>query len=219
MKKTFLTILGLWLAITFCTVNLHPFFLCNDCCRAYDSCGGEGAEALTCGLSIGQLTVQGGGYFLMSHSEMIKFLNEIEMSEVNGLNYTKLQSIIDLAIANMENATEIYRNIVEIAKETPYNQGILMQLRFFDYQGYQEKNQLNIEIFAKVKEYLIAGDVTGTYIQLKADMDDILNQLYKIKSDIDAKKFPEISNLWRVNQKFNLTMLFGMYLSEVFINL
>lgn len=217
MKKTFLTVLSLWLAITFCSGNLFPFFLANDSCRAYNNCGGEGTARIV--VSPGQLLIQGGGYFLDSNSEMLKFLNKIEMAEVNGMDYTELQSIINRAIENMENARDIYTLIIAIAKETPYDQDVINQLKLFDYSGYSERNLLMKEIFAIVTNFLKAEDVTGAYIKIKADMNSILNQLYQIKSSVDANKFPDISLLWRVNQNYSSLMLFGMYMSEVFINL
>lgn len=218
MKKTILTILSLWLVITFCvTSNIYPIFMGNHSCRAYNNCDDEGETRS--GASPGQLLIQGGGYFLASNSEILKFLNKIEMAEVNGMDYTELQSIINLAIQNMENARDIYTQIISIAKETPYDQDAINQLKLFDYNGYSERNLLIKEIFAIVTNFLKAGDVTGAYIKIKADMNSILNQLYQIKSSVDANKFPDISLLWRINQNYNALMLFGMYMAEVFINL
>jgi hypothetical protein len=189
----------------------------NDSCRAYDDCD-PGGESRT-GASIGQLVVQGGGYFLASNNEMFKFLNRIEMSGLNGTDYRELQEIIGLAISNLESARDIYKNIISVAKETPYDPLVILRLKRFDYQGYLEEHDLNGEVFFKVKNYLISGNVTGAYVQIKTDMEVILEQLYKIQTTVDANEFPDISLLWRVNQNYNLLSLFGLYFSEVFMTL
>ncbi len=220
MKKTILTILTLVFVTTFCQFNLFPFFMGNHSCRAYDDCepGGESSDRAS-GPSIGQLVIQSGGYYLNSNNEMIKFLNRIEMSGLNGTNYEELQEIIGLAISNLESARDIYKNIIAVAKETPYDQLVILRLKLFDYQGYLEAHGLNGEVFSKVRNYLISGNVTGTYVQIKTDMEVILEQLYQIQASVDANEFPDISLLWRVNQNYNLLSLFGLYLSEVFMTL
>lgn len=220
MKKTIVTILILVFVTTFCQFNLFPFFMGNHSCRAYNNCDPEGeSRGRASGPSIGQLVIQGGGYFLASNSEMLKFLNRIEMSGLNGTNNEELQEIIGHAISNLESARDIYKNIISIAKETPYDQLVILRLKLFDYQGYLEEHGLNGEVFSRVKNYLISGDVTGAYVQIKTDMEFILEQLYQIQAAVDANEFPSISLLWRVNQNYNLLSLFGLYLSEVFITL
>lgn len=217
MKKAMLTILTLAVVLTFFTTNLFPIFFCNESCRAYDDCDPESVNRS--GVSLGQLVVQGGGYFLTSNSQMLEFLNRIEMAELTGIDYTELQGVINLAIENMENARDVYQNIISIAKETPYNPEVLKKLRRFDYRAYQETHGLNGVIFSKVKGYLKKGDVTGAYIQIKSGMDGILENLYVIKASVDANIFPDISLLWRTNQAYAFSGLFGMYLAEVFMNL
>ncbi len=196
---------------------MYGFIYANDSCRAYDDSDSEGVNRN--GTSLGQLIVQGGGYFLASQSQMLRFLNRIEMAELTGIDYTELQRIIDLAIENMENARDVYQNIISIAKETPYNPEVLKKLRRFDYRAYQEIHGLNKVIFSMVKGFLKRGDVTGAYIRIKSGMDGILENLYIIKASVDANVFPDISLLWRTNQEYALLGFFGMYLAEVFMNL
>ena len=69
MKKTLLILV---LVITVFTGQTFAFFYANRSCAAYDDCDREGESTGTASimpLSIGQLTVQGAGYFLISHSE------------------------------------------------------------------------------------------------------------------------------------------------------
>jgi len=217
MKKTILTILAVGALLTFLAGNLFPFFCANDSCVVYNNCDPE--IGLRAGASMGQLIAQGGGCFLTSNSEIMKFLNRVEMFGINGIDYNELREILGLAVSNMENAAAIYKNIISIAKETPYDPLVIAKLKDFDYQGYAEKHMLNGDIWAKVKNYLIAGDVTGAYIQIESDMNGILKQLYKVQETVNSNQFPEISQLWRVIQSYNVSLLFGSYMSEVFMNL
>jgi len=214
MKKIILTILVLAIFMS----HSYAIFYGNRSCEAYNSCDTEEINRSgTPGMGI--LLVQGGGYFLMSHSEMSKFLNKIEMAELQGTDYIELKTILDSAIENMENASGIYKSIIYIAKVTPYNQDVLTRLKLFAYNEYREKNSLNGEIFDEVKKYLAEGDVTGAYTQMKAEMDGILTELYALKSDIDEGVIPKTPMLWRVIQKYNCSFLFGMYIAQVFMNL
>jgi len=217
MKKTILTILVVGAVLTFLAGNLFPFFMGNHACDAYNNCDPE--TGLRAGASMGQLIAQGGGFFLTSNSEILKFLNRVEMSGIDGTDYNELREIMGLAVSNMENAAAIYRDIIAIARETPYDPGVIAKLKDFDYEGYAEKHMLNGEIWAKVKKYLSVGDVTGAYIQIESDMHGILKQLYGVRETVNSNRFPEISQLWRVVQSYNVSLLFGSYMSEVFMNL
>ena len=168
---------------------------------------------------MGQLIIEGAGYFLNSHADMLKFLNRVEMSQLSGPDYPELQDILDSAIKNMENAAETYKILISTAKETPYNPGVIAKLATFDYQGYRQKNEMNVEIFSRITAYLIKGDVTGVYILLKSDMDHIIKKLHNVKRKIDGNIFPDISTLWRVNDKYSESLLSGQYISEVFMAL
>lgn len=217
MKKTILILLIVGLALTVHTPRLFPFFLANDSCVAYDNC--ESSGITKAGISLGQLVVQGGGYFLTSNSEMLKFLNRVEMAELNGIDYKELREIMNAAVSNMETAVEIYRAIVSMAKAIPYDPAVIEQLKGFDYTGYAEKYKLNGEIWMEVKGYLGTGDVTGAYIRIEADMNNILKQLYRIQDAVESNRFPEIAQLWGSIHSYNVSLLFGTYMSEVFMNL
>jgi hypothetical protein len=214
MKKTILTVM---LVFTFFTVQVFAFVYANHACRAHDSCyEGDGKRASS---SIGQMIIEGAGYFLMSHSEMLKLLNKIELSELTGPVYSEWQVMINSSIESMENASETYKNLISVANETPYDMDVIEKLKIFDYTGYMQTNGLNSVIFSRVKDFLCKGDVIGVYIYLKSDMDSIIDQLYNIKSSIDSNVPPEISLLWRVNQRYSESLLFGQFVSEIFKNL
>jgi hypothetical protein len=223
MRRITIISISVSVIISLVSVNLYGMIIGNDSCRGYEgSCKfydiSDPGSSKSTSQTICQLVIEGGGYFLKSHSDLLLLLNKIEISELNGVDYSELQYIINSAIKNMVNAKETYINLISIAKVTPYNPSIIEKLQLFDYPGFQKEKKLNSEIFKQVEVFLSKGDVTGVYNHLKSEMDSILEKLYEIKSDIDLNNFPEITALWRVNQKYSETMLFGQYVAEVFFN-
>lgn len=180
----------------------------GDC--AYDD------ECEKAAVSMKTLIVQGAGYFLNSNSDMLQFLNRIEMSDLNGINYTELSNIINSAIENMEKAKDAYYNLKQKADNTPYNRWFIERLLTFDYAGFQVKKGLNASIYNDVIAYLSRGDVTGVFGHILAKTGVILNKLYIIKALVDANTFPEMSILWRINQDFSEVTLFGQFGAEIF---
>ncbi len=191
----------------------------NRSCDAYNNCAPNPLGKSSVSPSMGQLIIEVAGYFLASHADMQTFLNKLELSEVNGVNYPEIQAILNSGITNMENASATFKNLIQLAKETPYDQVVIDKLTKFDYQGFMKKNNLLGDIFIKVQGFLAKGDVTGTYIKLKASKDAMIAQLYLIKAAVDSNLFPDTNLLYRVNQAYSETMLFGQYVAEVFNNL
>lgn len=191
----------------------------NHSCYAYNNClPPPGFKSFT-SPTIGQLIIEGAGYFLASHYEMLRFLYKTELSEVNGVNYLELQEILISAIANMESASGTYKNLIQLARETPYDPAVIDKLMKFDYQGFMKKKSLTSDVFLKVQGFLAKGNVTGAYISMKASKDAIIAQLYAIKASLDANVFPDINQIYRANQAYHDTMLFGQYMADVFNNL
>ena len=209
MRKT---LIAIFTVFVFCGVNLFPLMVLNRGDEAYE----EGERSVS---TIRKYIIEGAGYFLKSNSNMQLFLNKIELSELNGMDYSELQNTINSAVENMENAKETYSNLISITKITPYNPSVIEKLQLFDYPGFQEENKLNSEIFKQVEAFLSIGDVTGLYIKFKLDIDSIIVLLYNIKSSVDNEKFPEISSLWLINQKYSELMLLGQYGSQVFFEI
>jgi hypothetical protein len=159
--------------------------------------------------------VEGAGYFLDSHSSMQAFLNRVEMSDVKGVDYNELREILYNAIENMEKAREAYYNLKLKADNTPYKQVMIDKLLEFNYEGFKESNGLIPFIFERVKNYLSKGDVRGIYAEFVSNTEKILEKLYEIKISVDSDQFPDISNLWRINQVYSEYLLYGQYTSEV----
>jgi hypothetical protein len=177
--------------------------------------GGEG-ESAAAYTSIKQLIIEGADKFLKSYSDMLLSLRVIEMSELSGLDYIELRKAIDSACDNLEQAKEKYCQLKNLAAITPYNQEVIDKLRVFDYDGFQNNRGLNAEIFGKVKTLLSSGDVRGVYNLFYEDLEYLLEKIRSIKAIVDSEKVLEISELWRVNQKYSELKLFAQYVSEVF---
>jgi len=184
----------------------------------YSECGFEGPceRSLSYNLSIGDYIVESAGYFLKSHSDILLFLESVEMSEMNGIDYKELRTIIYGAIENMEKAKESCFNLKQKADATPYNQNVINLLLSFDYNAFQEERGLNIDIFKDVERFLVKGDVRGIYGLLLENSCEILDKLYAIKDFVDADTLPDISMLWRVNQDYMENLFLGQYAAEVF---
>jgi hypothetical protein len=198
-------------------INLMSFGLImgnfGDC--GFDSGGGKDISIVK-DVSIKLYITEGAGYFLNSNSGMQLFLNKIEMSELNGVDYKELRDILYRTIENMEKAKEAYYNLKQKADNTPYNQAFINQLLFFDYAGFQNEKGLNETILKYVESFLREGDMRGFFAILLANSDKILNKLYTVKESVDSDRFPEISTIWRLSQDYSETILFGQYGSEVF---
>ena len=160
--------------------------------------------------------VEGASYFLRSYSDILLFLNEVEISEPEAADYNRMRSIISQAVENMDRAKATYTNLNNNAAAASYDQNVIDQLMLFDYDGFQWENNVNEVVFSEVKDILSQGDVRGIYSQLLSRLDVILNMLNTVKSMVDADTFPGLPDLWNLNQQTAETFLLGQYTAEVF---
>jgi hypothetical protein len=169
--------------------------------------------------SINVLIIKGAGYFIKSYSDTLFLLNNFELSDLGNINFEKLQPVVNRAIHNLTIARNTYKALLSLATVTPYRKSKLEQLESFDYKSFQAKRKLNASIFEDVGNYLIVGDMRGVYAQTLTNVEDLLILLTSIKNNIDTAHMPENSTLWRINQNFSETYLFGQYVAEVFYSL
>jgi hypothetical protein len=195
------------------SANVYPAIIINGAGGVY----GDGEKESTGrGETIENLTAIGAGYFLNGYSDILIFLNRVELSSINGINYDDLNMIIDRALLNIGNAQKSYIDLVKIAESSTYNDLSIMKLREFDYNGYMVENNLNEIIFKEVEWYLKRGDVTGMLKDHYEKVSSIAAMIRSVKEIISMNRFPDISILWRLNQEFSTTLLFGQYAAEVF---
>jgi hypothetical protein len=160
--------------------------------------------------------MEAAGYFLKSQSDMFLFLTKIERSDLEGTDFSELQSIIENAVIDMRNANTKYRELTVLANRTSYNQEVLNRLTAFNYAAFKNSKGLNSVIYDDVKVYLQIGDVRGIYHKLWLDTQQILHQLNVIKSAVDAGMLPDMQDVWQTNRAYSNTFLFGQYIAEIF---
>jgi len=163
--------------------------------------------------------ITAAGNFMRSYSSTLTFLNKIELSELDGLDYADIQSDLDSAISYMTEVKTAYVEITREADMSTYNQEVIEKLLVFDYATYEMANALNHCIFTDVRSYLEKGDVKGIYHKLLSDVRGILDILSIIKKKVDINVFPDLSDLYRMNQYYSQALLFGQYVAEVFIEI
>lgn len=163
--------------------------------------------------------IESTGNFLTAHSTYQAFLNRVEIAEFNGCNYNELRSILYNAIEKMEKAKAAYSNFKNVADKMPKNPDMIDKLIKFDYDHFRINHGLLEPIFVSVKALLSKGDINGLDTLALSNMDSIIIKLYEVKISVEKDQLPDISLLWRLNQDFATTHLFGQYVSEILKNI
>ncbi|MCX6581963.1 MAG: hypothetical protein NT166_17475 [Candidatus Aminicenantes bacterium] len=192
-------------------VNVFALIYGNESQKGFGNPGGKSS-----GPTIKTYVLQGAGYFLNSYSDILLFLNKIELAELNGVDYIELQNIVTRAGENIQQQKDAYLNLTQLADATPYDPAVIDQLSSFDYAAFQREKALNSVIFADVQSYLSKGDIRGVYHRFLAVAETLQAQLNTIKTDIDAGRYPQPSALWNLDQISAQSLLFGQYTAEVF---
>lgn len=220
MNKTKLTIIFI-LLVSLTTLHVYGFFAFNESCNTFISaqCSPGIGKSLASGASLGQLVIDGGGYFLQSNGEFQVFLAKVELSAAYGVNYEELRASLDKAIENMKMANSLYYEIWQLSLALEYDPVVLGKLKGFDYIGYQVKNSLNPTTFGAVSSLLKKGDVRGAYRAYYLGTEKLLAGLKEIKAVVDANRTPVIARCWRLNQSYLELELYGQYAAEIFMNL
>jgi hypothetical protein len=169
------------------------------------------------------LTVNAASNFLQSNADMLLFLNEVEISEINGFNYVRSLELIDSAIEKLEKARANYDGMVVIAdgpSDRPCDKMVANgKLLTFDYEGLVAKEGLNKEIMSLATAYLVKGDIAGVYKKVLADVDLILADLYTMRDMLKKEVQPSLASCWTLLHRYSDTILFGNYITLVFYHL
>jgi hypothetical protein len=167
-------------------------------------------------MSIKELVIRGAGCFLRGKAYVSRFAEKVELSELQGIDFYHMNQLLWRALTSMKSAHYYYQTLKKKADETPYNPQAIQELAIFDYDTFGEKNNLVKDIYADVKSCLIKGDVRGFYGHLLIYTDNIIDLLRTLKGNIEIGIFPDIENIWTLNQKCSKMLLFGQYASRVF---
>lgn len=198
--------------------NLHGYFVANETENAFIPNPYDGCEDYSTS-SLGQLIIDGAGFFIQSNSHYQLFLKEVELSGMYVINQEEVKRKLDNAITYMELANQTYHLLLKTANNLDYNQTVLSALNHFDYPGYRDLNHLNPAIFKQVEQLLKVGDVRGCYYRFYTSTNEMWERLKSIKTSVDICIMPEIPEYWRLNQLYLEMELFGQYTAEVFMNI
>jgi hypothetical protein len=213
MKKLMSTILKAFLGIFvfgLFAVNIFPYFIANCSDSGFQS---PGSADIRTGI------MEAAGSFLESHANFLLLLQKIELSELNGTDYTELQQLIDNAVFHMDNASAKYSALSFSAYRTPYNPVMISELKNFNYLSFRASTGLDSVIAEDAESYLMRGDIRGVYLELTADSQQILDRLIAIKSSLLGETFPAVPDLWQINRDFYQTLFFGQYTAQVFFEI
>lgn len=224
-KLTFKILIGAFVLILASSVSYSRIWYNYSECGYEGECDGGGTSSGTgeaigtaqgTGMSIGVLIVESAGHLTKSYSNMVSLLNTIEMSELNGTDFSELRETLYITIEEMEKANEAISNLKTVADNRQYYMPVIYRLWFFDYRGFQNEKGLLPGIFDNVQFYLARGDIRGVYTRALNDSVLILNRLYDLKEWLETDKLPDISKFWQINQDYMSLILFGQYTSTVF---
>jgi len=166
--------------------------------------------------SIKSLIVEGAGNYLTAYSDYLLFLNRVELSGENNPGYEEMQALLNSCLEKLQRARTAYLSINQITVNTPYYPEMIYRLIFFSYDFFQWERGLNPSIFKEVKKYLSTGNVNGIFDRLLSVTDALIIKVTAVKEMVDTYTFPGLDSIWRLNQLFSETLLFGQYGAEVF---
>ncbi|MFH2107074.1 MAG: hypothetical protein ABII93_00225 [Chrysiogenia bacterium] len=167
-------------------------------------------------IQVGDMITDSASELLQSASEAFLFLNEVEIAGKNGLNVGSALQRVDMAAARVEQAMNLFKNIIAVGSEAGYEKNRIGKLMDFSYGQFARDNGLSEETMNEVSAYLAKGNVLGFYRRHVRNLQKLLNTLQFIKTDLLAGKLSENQVLWSLLQQYSSTMMFGNYASLVF---
>lgn len=159
--------------------------------------------------------IKNAGHFLYAHSGFLYVLHKIEVAENFSLDYNDLTGKMNEIIERMTQARNAYLELKRQAEVLPYNGDAAAALRYFDYAAYQKKHRLSREIFREVAMLLSKNEIPAIFGRAVNDAERIIKMAANIKKDLDAGSFPNLEDLWSLNETFAESMLFGEYTARV----
>ena len=204
--------------ITLLQINSFSYWYINCSDTGYGGGGDSTSESGTT-TAIGDYIVDGAGYFLGSYDKTLMFMKKVEWYEKQEVTNDELINLLDNALEQMKLAYTTYVSLNQLAYSTPYNPVVIDALKNFNYDGFQAEYNLNGEIFADAKTYLGKGDIRGVYRKVMWDTAQLIGLLNRVKEKLEAGVFPPLKEVWKLNQAYSQSLLFGQYISQVFGNL
>ena len=196
-------------------MNAYPFINLNGSGGGYGD-ENDGGNICSYGGAIEFYIVQGAGYFLEANMDIQSLLRQVELQDLQGIDYQEMQAVVNRARENMNNAKQTYELLIQTAQKTPYNQPVIEILKNFDYESFVKENSLNGAIFEKVRGFLQKGDITGVFKYTHSRCLEIIDFLDAINQAVSRYNLPGLSIFWRLNERAAGVSLFGSYVARVF---
>jgi len=215
--QIFMVLMVIFTAILF-VLNAYPFINHNGAGGGYEGSGEGGSPGIQAveNQSIEYYIMAAGTYYLESSTQVQILLKLVEQQDIQGINYTEMQSVVNRALDYMQMAKDTYEQLIHKAEATPYNEAFSAKLRDFDYKSFMGKNGLNPILFDLVRLYLQNGDITGMFKRTYADVTGMVELLIKIRETVSQNLMPDISLFRQLNEKQALSSIFGSYAARVF---
>lgn len=169
--------------------------------------------------------IRGAGYYLKSQSDFLLFLNRVEMSDIEGMDFAEAQEIIDSAATNMEQAVKTYETLARQAEVTGYDHSVLPKLLNAKFVELDETGRVIDEAVYRpdarrqAESFLREGDIRGIYFRLYQETQELLVALKRIKVEVDAYRMPGNSMLWDLGRNYSETLVFGHNVADIFAQL
>jgi hypothetical protein len=159
-------------------------------------------------------------HLLESHSHLKSFLSHVEAAELEGPNYGILQAKIKRTVDEMKKTMDYHEKLLKTIDKANYRPEMIEALKYFDYDAFKnrERQRVNEDIFARVKDYMKKGEIKQMYKDQFSEYKEILKIAFRIKERLerpDVPKFPEISDLWEIDYLFSQTYTFGKYAAQI----
>jgi hypothetical protein len=202
MKKVFLITFFIVLVITISKFDLRACVYANDVTSPFPP---------DCKGNIEGYIIEGAKAFFKAKESISSLLFEVESGCEGNFNYIAVLSFTNNAIAYLNKSKAHYLEAYNLGKNKVYLKSESNLLKNFDYDKFAAENNLIIPIMNRVKFYLSNGDVTGYYMQIVNDIEDIANILSITRNYLENSTSPDINYYWKILQKLSEATLFGNY--------
>lgn len=162
------------------------------------------------------IIIDGTSLFLQSNASVYLLLNEVEMAEKQGLNYTYALNLADAAAEKLRQAKDKYIEAISVEKRKTLTRAMTQRYKYFDYMVFADANKMNREVMMKVSEFLKNANFAGVIEKSVTDIDDILTLIDEIRVDLANGIKPDLQQFRLLMQKYSTLSLFGNYATTVF---
>ena len=200
------------------------FFIIGNFCFSYYYFNGSGSgynvdtqpPGIQDHISMEILVTEGASYFLKTHANVQILLNQVECRDLKGIDFEAINSLIKEALNNIAYTKLTFEELIEAAERTPYDIDVIEKLNKFDYETFLKERGLNPFIFGTVRDYLVEGDITGTFKHAYFNFKEIKQLLLNIQSSVLENRLPDLEIFWRINELCAEETLFGSYIARIF---